>query len=405
MNATAPLPKNEMQRLIGLAELDLDYSTLYDNFKDLTKLAAKVAGTEISLINLIDTFTQWTVSSHGIMINQMPREDSICQYTIGEDEHFEVKDLSVDPRFQHRFYVKGDPKLKYYFGVPLVAGDGLNIGALCVVDKNARVIDPEKAELLKIIASEIVDRLKTIFIIEQLKAKVKESNETKLKVVHDIRGPLSGIIGLAEYVSQQGDKNKLEEVLQFMNMIHKSGKSIIELAGEILSTERIMRDATKPLQTNELNLVAFKEKLKQLYEPQALNKNISFSVETNTTVENIPFLKNKLLQITGNLISNAIKFTPENGSVTIHLDVQKKEDENLLHILVKDTGAGLDEQTIEAIISGNVQSTSGTVGEQGFGFGLSLVKHLIDNLKGTMQITSVNGAGSNFHVYLPQMKL
>jgi hypothetical protein len=58
-----PIPKNEMERLIGLSEFDLDYSNLEDNFKDLTKLAAKVAGTNISLINLLDSFTQWTIVS------------------------------------------------------------------------------------------------------------------------------------------------------------------------------------------------------------------------------------------------------------------------------------------------------------------------------------------------------
>jgi hypothetical protein len=74
----APFPENEMDRLLSLSEFDLDYDNLEDNFKDLTRLAAKVAGTEISLINLIDSFTQWTISSHGLDIAQMPREESVC---------------------------------------------------------------------------------------------------------------------------------------------------------------------------------------------------------------------------------------------------------------------------------------------------------------------------------------
>lgn len=278
MTTVSPIPKNELERLLSLSEFDIDYSSCQDSFRDLTKLAAKVAGTEICLVNLIDTFTQWTVSSHGIAIDQMPREESVCQYTIVEKEQFEVNDLSKDLRFKDRSYVTGEPKLKYYFGVPLIVGDGLNIGALCVVDKNERIIDPEKVELLKIIASEIVDRIKTTFLIEQLKTKVKESNSTKIKVVHDIRGPLSGIIGLAEYVGQQGDKNQLDDVLQFMNMIYKSGHSILELANEILSTERQLQKVHAPLKSNELNLQAFKEKLEQLYMPQAINKKIDFTI-------------------------------------------------------------------------------------------------------------------------------
>ena len=402
MNIVPPMPENELERLISLTEFDLDYSNLQDNFKDLTKLAAKVAGTEISMVNLIDTYTQWSISSHGLRVDQMPREDTVCQYTIMETEQFEVRDLLADPRFKDKLYVKSEPNLRYYLGIPLTTGDGLNIGALCVLDKSERVMDPEKIELLKIIASEIVDRIKSVYIIERLKTKVKETNDTKIKVVHDIRGPLSGIIGLAQFVSEQGDKNKLEDVLQLINMIHKSGNSILELANEILSIEKKAEKSAPLLQSDELNLCTFKEKLEKLYHPQALNKKIQFSVKTNSVAEKIPFLKNKLLQITGNLISNAIKFTPELGSVEVHLDLENKANENMLHIVVKDSGAGLDEQTIEDIISGKTASTNGTKGEQGFGFGLSLVKHLIDSLKGTMDIQSKPGVGSTFNVYLPQ---
>jgi hypothetical protein len=74
-----------MNRLMALSEFDLDYLDLEASFADLTKLAAKVAGTSISLINLIDSFTQWSAFSFGLDIKQMPREDSVCQYTIMEE--------------------------------------------------------------------------------------------------------------------------------------------------------------------------------------------------------------------------------------------------------------------------------------------------------------------------------
>ncbi len=89
-----PIPGNEFERVINLSDFNIDYSSFENNFKDLAKLAASVAGTSISLVNLIDSYTQWTISSHGFQIDQMSREDSVCQYTIaGLDEPFEVKDL------------------------------------------------------------------------------------------------------------------------------------------------------------------------------------------------------------------------------------------------------------------------------------------------------------------------
>jgi len=401
MSVVPPIPADEMDRIIKLSGYDLDYSGMQEGFKDLTKLAAKVAGTEISLINVVDTLTQWTVSNYNLPLEQMPREDSVCQYTIVAKESLEVNDLSADERFKEKFYVKNEPKLRYYFGVPLKTEDGYNLGALCVVDKVGREITPEKIELLKIIADEIVNRFIAMKTIQELTLKVKEANETRRKLAHDVRGPLGGIISLAQLINMQGDNNKMEQVLEFSRLIQKSGSSLLELADEILSGEK------KPggTQDYELNLVGFKDKLEKLFLPQAMHKSILFSVNTSAKTEKYPFHKNKLLQIAGNLISNAIKFTPENGEVKVDLGLVPNGKQNEIQIKVSDTGEGMDQPTIDHIMNGTVSSTHGTGGEQGYGFGLSLVKHLVNGLKGTMHIESIPGKGSRFEIKLLQPQL
>ena len=397
---TPPIPQNEMERLLALSEFDLDYSSLQETFKDLTKLASKVAGTSISLINFIDSFNQWTVASHNLPLEQMGRDESVCQYTIMQDESFEVNDLLSDDRFNHKFYVAGEPNLRYYFGVPLVADDGLNVGALCVLDTKKRYISPEKVELLKIIADEIMNRITAQKIIGSLKDSVKEANKAKLSVAHDIRGPLSGIMSLAEIVGQQGDKNKIEDVLQFVKLIYKSSHSLLELAEEILNNEQ---KNDRQLTCNEINLVVLKQKLEKLYTPQALNKKINFVVNIYGDNGSSPFNKNKLLQIIGNLISNAIKFTPANGEVEVALQLLTSENKtSVLNITVRDSGVGIDSSMIKNILDGNAKPTDGTLGEQGYGFGLALVKHLIDSLQGSIKIQSTPNAGTVFTVDLPQ---
>ena len=404
MSNANPLPENEMQRIIKLSDFDIDYSGVQDALQDLSKLAAKVAGTDISLVNLIDSFTQWSVSNYGLQIEQMPREDSVCQYTIVAKEQFEVKDMSVDERFSNKFYVKTDPLLRYYFGVPLQTDDGFNLGALCVMDKIGKEITPEKVELLKIIANEIVNRLTTIKVIQSLKSKIKDAHETQKKVAHDIRGPIGGIIGLAQIISEQGDSNKMDEVLEFIGLIQKSGNSLLDLADEILSTDKKNNAGSENGRSNEFNLLVLKDKLEKLYAPQAKNKQILFIVNTVAAAGGIPIFKNKLLQIIGNLISNAIKFTPEEGSVTVDLNLISGKVKNTLDIVVRDSGVGLTEDRINYILNGTASSTDGTGGEQGYGFGLALVKHLVDGLHGTMHIISKPGEGTNFEIKLPQDK-
>ena len=262
------IPENEMERLMALSELDLDFMDLENSLSDLTKLAAKIAGTKVSLVNLIDHFTQWSVSSFGMDVSQMPREESICQYTILDPKksEFEVKDLSADERFNDRPFVIGHPNLRYYYGIPLKVNDEISLGALCVLDTDYKQL-----------------------------------------------------IGLAEIIQSQGNQNKLEEVLEFINLIQKSGKSLLELADEILSQDYGLRkdkELRKPTDA-EFTLNSLKAKMVNMFEPQALVKNIDLEVQVESPNAEVPFPKNKILQILGNLVSNSIKFTPQGGEIKV----------------------------------------------------------------------------------------
>lgn len=395
-----PIPKDEFNRLLQLADYDLEYSDLEANLKDLTKLAAKVAGTNISLVNLVDSFTQWSVAGEGLPVMQMPREDSVCQYTIMGNKPFEIKDLTKDDRFKEKFYVTDDPNLKYYWGVPLKNESGFNLGALCVLDTETKFISPEKVELLEIIADEIVNRLKIIKAVALLKSEVYDAREKQKQVAHDIRGPIGGIIGLAQIIKEQGDKNRLDDVLEFIKVIQNSSKSLLDLADEILSS----RDEVKKkpeLAPNEYNLVMLKAKLKNLYGVQAEQKKVWLTVEINEENDQMAFPKAKLLQILGNLISNAIKFTPGGGEVRVTLALFPKTPKNQLVVTIKDSGSGMREEQIDAILKGEGHTTMGTAGEKGYGFGLPLVKHLIDGMGGNLTIDSNPGSYSLFKVDLP----
>ena len=107
--------------------------------------------------------------------------------------------------------------------------------------------------------------------------------------------------------------------------------------------------------------------------------------------------------IAGNLISNAIKFTPAGGTVAVNLDLQIADPHNILLIRVKDSGIGLEKQKIDDILNGQTNSTRGTDGEQGYGFGLPLIKNLVDGLNGTMTIDSTLQTGACFEIMLPQI--
>ncbi len=396
------IPTNEMERLMALNDLDLDYHNLEESLSDLTKLAAKIAGTKFSLVNLIDHYTQWSVSTFGIDIDQVPREDSICQYLVYDHnkKDLEIENLSEDERFLGKNFITNGAKLNYYYGIPLKIQGELSLGALCVIDTDSKKITPEKKEMLAIIANEVVNRLRINKAIDGLKNKVQESEKVKVKVAHDIRGPLGGIIGLAEIIQLQGNKNRLEEVLEFISLIRKSSKSLLELADEILTLDYGGKSEAKG-SGEEFTLNSVKSKIKTMYEPQALTKNIQLSIEVDFPNADVPIPKNKVLQILGNLVSNSIKFTPFGGEITVKLNLEILGCEKLIIFEVRDSGGGMEADKIQNILNGKAASTDGSMAEKGFGFGLNLVLHLVNSLNGKLELKSKPGIGTTFLIQIP----
>jgi signal transduction histidine kinase len=404
---TGTKTKQEFKRLLKLANLNLDYLELGQELKDLTKLAAKVMGTEVSLINLLDNHTQWSVSSHGISIQQIPREDSVCQYTISQDEIFEIEDLSMDSRFRDKSYVCDDPRLKYYMGVSIKTKDGSPIGAICVLDKESKTIDPEKRDMLKIIGKEVIHRLEAKDKINSLLHEIKELERANLKVSHDIKNPVSGIIGIAELIENQIETEQFDEISELISVIKSGGESIIELVKGTLEGDGNSESKHNEFDSQQFNCASFCKRLEKMYAPQAKVKNVelTFHIERESHLEH--FSKTNLLHIAGNLISNSIKFTPPGGEVHMSVDMKhiaKDKSQKGLTLKISDTGVGMTKEMIDKIKNDNARSKRGTDGENGYSFGLSLVKHLVEKVNGTVSIDSEYGRGTTFTLTLPIKK-
>ncbi len=338
-----PIPENENERLLSLGNLDLDYTDLETHFKDIVALTSKISGMEVSLINLIDPFTQWTIARHGIDMESMPREESVCQYTIMGNEPFEVPDMSSDFKFQDRAYVAGPPKLKYYFGVPLTTTKGVNIGSLCVLDPEPKSISTEKIELLKLLADEVVTKLKTYNKIAYLKNCLADSSKTQKKIAQDVRDPVAGIIGISEILIEEEQGNSKEELQGYINLINESSKLILNITDKVLVEET--EEKVTPIET--FTIAILKSKLEKLYQPLASNKNITLIFTNESYKFHFPIPKSEVLQIAGTLISSAINLLPHNESLTVELDVQIAPDKNTLNIYVDGSSAPRNNDKIE----------------------------------------------------------
>jgi PAS domain S-box-containing protein len=157
---SAPVPPDEKERLEALREyavLDTPPEVLFD---DLAMVAARICGTPIALISLIDEGRQWFKANIGLGMVETPREASFCAHTIlDNDAVLEVPDVLADPRFAESPLATGEAHVRFYAGAPLVTEDGHALGALCVMDREPRKLSTEQMVGLRSLSRHVMAQL------------------------------------------------------------------------------------------------------------------------------------------------------------------------------------------------------------------------------------------------------
>lgn len=157
--ASYPLPQNEEERLAALQTYDLDDPALKSSLDRITDLAAEHFEVDIASINIINEHSQNFLACHGRTSEweAMDREDSICAFTIIEDDVMTVEDVTEDPRFESRSESLLDLGIHSYMGANLTTSNGLVIGPLCIYDDEPRSFSAADEAYLADLASVAVD--------------------------------------------------------------------------------------------------------------------------------------------------------------------------------------------------------------------------------------------------------
>lgn len=159
-------PENERERLRALHHLNILDSDPESCFDDLTKLAATICETPISLISFIDSDRQWFKSHHGLATQETPRDEAICGHTILEDQALIIEDVAKDPRFRDNLLFRKEPRIRFYAGIPLKTDEGFNVGSLCVADHRPRRLTETQLTSLHLLAKQVMRLL-------ELKGKIR----------------------------------------------------------------------------------------------------------------------------------------------------------------------------------------------------------------------------------------
>lgn len=241
---------------------------------------------------------------------------------------------------------------------------------------------------------------KLIGQVHELKRLGKLKDDFLAITSHDLRSPLTGILGFTELLLEDEDLNKKHK--EYLKNVIDSGEFLLNLINDILDLGRVQSE-NHDLVKSTLSVEDIINSTTNTIRHMATPKQINLEVENKCSEQ--PYIlgeKSSLIRIFNNLLSNAIKFTPKNGSVKQRIE---QEDENSVTISVIDSGIGIPEDKIPLLFDRFSKiSRLGTAGEKSTGLGMSITKELIDSHDATIDVTSEVGKGSCFKVKFPLVK-
>ena len=235
---------------------------------------------------------------------------------------------------------------------------------------------------------------------EEILAKNEElskSNSEKDKffsiIAHDLRGPFNGFLGLTQIMAEELATLTHEELQVMANSLEKSASNFFRLLENLLNWARSQQGLI-PFNPRVIRLLPIVDESIAIILEQAKIKKIEIgrSVPDDLTV----FADSNMLQtIIRNLVSNALKFTPKGGKVTLSA---KLAVDNFVEIAISDTGIGMSQEIVEQLFRLDIQtSRRGTEGEPSTGLGLLLCKEFIEKNGGKIWVESEEGVGSTFY--------
>jgi signal transduction histidine kinase len=281
--------------------------------------------------------------------------------------------------------------------VPLLR-EGQIVGSLVVRRKQPGEFSAETLELLEMFADQSTLALLNAQLYRELKQSSAElevvsrhKSEFLASMSHELRTPLNAVLGFSEVLLERmfGDLNERQE--EYLHDIHGSGKHLLELLNEILDLSKV-EAGRMALEYSTFPLRRVLDNTAAMLRERAATHGIELRVEVGPGIDEVYADELRLKQVVLNLVTNAVKFTDDGGSVVIRATRAGPE----VLIEVTDTGHGIPPEDRERIFESFQQGGRGPSHEEGTGLGLTLSRRIVELLGGRMWLDSEVGVGSTF---------
>ncbi len=226
----------QAERIAALRECGILDTPREDEFDEITALVARICGTPIAVINLIDSDRQWFKSEVGLGVRETPLDTSICSHVILEHDFVEIPDTQADPRLADNPLCIAEPGLRFYAGALLTTDSGLPIGTLCVLDHEPRRLNGMQKETLRIIAKQVMRLI-------ELKRALEVQKILAMEIDHRVKNSLQLVTSLlrqkrrrATHPEVRASLERAEMRVETISLVHQelyraSQSNTVDLAG------------------------------------------------------------------------------------------------------------------------------------------------------------------------------
>ena len=349
----------------------------------------------------IDRDRQWFKSHHGLEASETPRDIAFCAHAILDDGVFIVEDALKDPRFRNNPLVTTDATIRFYAGAPLTTADGLKLGTLCAIDTVPHQLSASHRQLLTDLATLLIDEMELRIASQDAMQSVSDAahretlqDEFISRVTHELRTPLTSIRGALGLLADSRIVTDLDKSEEAISIANRNTALLLDLINDLLDFQKY-RLGEMSFDFGVVDADMLVQETCQTMICSALERNITIDVDAKTGTTLVGD-QARLGQLLRNLISNAIKFSPDGAHIEVSATIEGQD----LALSVSDNGIGIPKAFHQRVFA----QAPGPNQTKGTGLGLAICKLIAEAHRGSIDFDSTEGQGTMFRIRIPRMQ-
>jgi PAS domain S-box-containing protein len=345
----------------------------------------------------------WNLDEKEWMGRKLSGIPALVRAAMEERRPILVPQIQADPRTLDRDFYRRNGLISY-LGVPLLTQHE-TLGVLVFLTREVHDFDDDEVGFLVSVASQTGVAIQNSQLYEKIHKQAEQLEEAnKLQadftamIAHDLRSPLSNIIGIADMMRQGLFGPVCEEQHNWLDRMRNNGENLMGLVSDFLDVSKLESGRIE-LQHSSTDIFELARNIVVNYQPVATRKNIALTCAGDDALAPIQADARRLDQVITNLLSNALKFTGAGGAVEIRI---VPEDDFGIRVAVQDSGIGIAAGETASLFHKYHQADSTRVfAHHGTGLGLVICKMIVEAHGGQIWVESTEGKGATFFFTLP----